>query len=54
MQRMIQYLINHDDVLSKVKEGKASLVGVSSEEQKAIFEVFSEQHANLGSYYYWQ
>ncbi|MFC4387854.1 competence pheromone ComX [Gracilibacillus marinus] len=54
MQQIIQFLINNGDVLSKVKEGKASLVGVSSEEQKAIVEVFFEQHDNLDSYYYWQ
>ena len=40
MQEIIQFLINNADVLSKVKEGTASLVGVSPEELKAILEVF--------------
>ena len=41
MQDVIQYLINNADVLLKVKEGTASLVGVSPEQLKAILEVFS-------------
>lgn len=40
MQEMVQYLINNMDVLEKVKEGTASLIGVNSEELKAILEVF--------------
>lgn len=43
MQEIIQFLINNADVLSKIKEGAASLVGVSSEELKAILEVFFEE-----------
>ena len=41
MQDVIQFLINNADVLQMVKEGTASLVGVSPEELKAILEVFS-------------
>jgi competence protein ComX len=40
MQEVVQYLINNADVLVKVKEGTASLIGVNAEELKAIFEVF--------------
>ena len=40
MQDVIQFLINNADVLQMVKEGTASLVGVSPEELKAIMEVF--------------
>ena len=42
MQDIIQFLINNLDVLLKVKEGTASLIGVSPEELKAIMEVFSD------------
>ncbi|MEN0647742.1 competence pheromone ComX [Caldifermentibacillus hisashii] len=40
MQEVVQYLINNTDVLVKVKEGTASLIGVNTEELKAILEVF--------------
>ncbi|WP_074018138.1 competence pheromone ComX [Massilibacterium senegalense] len=53
MQDTIQFLINNADVLSKVKEGTASLVGVSAEELKAILEVFFEGHVTQKAYY-WQ
>ncbi|MBP3041266.1 competence pheromone ComX [Bacillaceae bacterium Marseille-Q3522] len=32
MQKVIQYLIENSDVLEKVKNGSASLVGVNGEE----------------------
>ena len=49
MQDVIQFLINNADVLLKVKEGTASLVGVSAEELKAILEVFfGDQIASKG------
>lgn len=44
MQEVVQYLINNADVLVKVKEGTASLIGVNAEELKAIFEVFFESN----------
>ncbi|MBS4189769.1 competence pheromone ComX [Bacillus sp. FJAT-49705] len=53
MQDVIQFLINNSDVLSKVKEGTASLVGVSPEELKAILEVFFDEHIAPRAYY-WQ
>jgi competence protein ComX len=53
MQDIIQYLINNAEVLIKVKEGTASLVGVSPEEVKAILEVFFDGHI-APSAYFWQ
>lgn len=53
MQDVIQFLINNSDVLNKVREGTASLVGVSSEELKAILEVFFGEHIAPMAYY-WQ
>jgi competence protein ComX len=52
MQDMIQFLINNLDVLIKVKEGTASLIGVSPEELKAILEVFSD-YQKAPKAYYW-
>lgn len=54
MQDIIQFLINNADVLIKVKEGKASLVGVNAEELKAILEVFFDGHITTSPLYYWQ
>lgn len=53
MQDVIQYLINNADVLNKVKEGSASLIGVSPEELKAILEVFFGGQLTPKAYY-WQ
>ena len=52
MQDMIQFLINNLDVLIKVKEGTASLIGVSPEELKAILEVFSDDQIAPKAYYW--
>ncbi|MCG7336725.1 competence pheromone ComX [Sporosarcina sp. ACRSM] len=40
MQEIIQFLTENVEVVEKVKEGTASLVGVTGEEVKAILEVF--------------
>lgn len=40
MQEVIQFLMNNEEVLNKVKEGTASLIGVNAEEVKAILEIF--------------
>lgn len=53
MLDMIQFLINNGDVLIKVKEGTACLIGVSPEELKAIMEVFSDDQMAQKAYY-WQ
>ncbi|KAA9020505.1 competence pheromone ComX [Niallia endozanthoxylica] len=52
MQDIIQFLINNADVLVKVKEGTASLVGVNDEELKAIFEVFFGERISPMAYYW--
>lgn len=53
MQEIIQFLITNVDVLSKVREGSASLIGVSPEELKAILEVFFDGPITPKAYY-WQ
>ena len=52
MQDVIQFLINNADVLLKVKEGTASLVGVSAEELKAIMEIFFGDQITQKVYYW--
>ncbi|MBE1555111.1 competence pheromone ComX [Sporosarcina limicola] len=53
MQEVIQFLVNNSDVVEKVKEGKASLLGVNAEESKAILEIFFEGQVTP-NYYYWE
>lgn len=53
MQEIIQFLMNNTDVLEKVKEGTASLVGVTGEEVKAILEVFFDGQI-APKVYYWE
>jgi competence protein ComX len=52
MQDVIQFLINNADVLMKVKEGTASLIGVSADELKAIREVFFNEQI-IPKAYFW-
>lgn len=52
MQGIIQFLINNVDVLIKVKEGTASLIGVGPEELKAIMEVFFDGPITPKAYYW--
>jgi competence protein ComX len=52
MQDIVQFLINNVDVLIKVKEGQASLIGVSPEELKAIMEVFFDDQMTQKAYYW--
>ena len=55
MQGTIEFLINNTEVLNKVKEGTASLVGVSAEEVKAILEVFFGGQGQITpSAYFWK
>jgi len=42
MINMIQYLVKNPSLVSLLKEKKASLVGVTELEQKAILESFDE------------
>lgn len=52
MQEIIQFLVQNADVLQKVQEGTASLIGVSTEEVKAILDVFFNEKI-IPSAYYW-
>lgn len=52
MQDVIQFLINNADVLMKIKEGTASLVGVDAEQLKAILEVFFDGQIAPKAYYW--
>ena len=55
MQEVIQFLINNEEVLHKVKEGTASLIGVNAEEVKAILEIFfNEGTISTVQYQYWK
>ncbi|MFB6467469.1 competence pheromone ComX [Cytobacillus sp. Hz8] len=54
MQEVIQFLMNDADALTKIKEGTASLLGVSSEELKAILDVFSNDVIMSPNDYYWK
>ncbi|MBD8007621.1 competence pheromone ComX [Bacillus norwichensis] len=44
MLEMVQYLLNSPDVLVKVKEGTASLIGVNEDQLKAIMDAFSGEN----------
>lgn len=52
MQEVIQFLVQNADILEKVKEGQACLVGVSSEELTAIWDVFFDV-AVVQPAYFW-
>jgi len=52
MQEIIQFLVNNPDVLVKVKEGTASLIGVNAEEVKAILDVFFGGSITPKAYYW--
>jgi len=52
MQEIIRFLVQNADVLQNVQEGTASLIGISSEEVKAILEVFFSEQI-IPSAYYW-
>ena len=40
LQNVVEYLIQNPDVKEKVKEGTASLIGLTKMEQKAVLDVF--------------
>ncbi len=52
MLEVIQFLVGNLDVLEKVKDGTASLIGVNSEELKAIYEVFFDGTITPSAYYW--
>ena len=40
LQNVVDYLMQNPDVKEQVKEGKASLIGLTKMEQKAVLDVF--------------
>ncbi|MCJ7841742.1 competence pheromone ComX [Lederbergia sp. NSJ-179] len=52
MQNMIQFLSHNSEVLNKVKEGTASLLGINPEEKKAILDVFFDGGTTPEDYYW--
>lgn len=52
MLEIIQFLIDHPDVLYKLQEGTVSLIGADEEETKAILEVFFDVQ-DTGQVYFW-
>ncbi|KKB33124.1 competence pheromone ComX [Bacillus thermotolerans] len=50
MEMVIQYLIEHPEVVEVVKEGMASLLGVTQEEEQAIIQSFND--IKIYSYYW--
>lgn len=52
MQATIQYLSQHPDLMDKVKEGKASLLGVSKQESEAIVEVLKSYTLSVNDYWH--
>lgn len=53
MQKLVQYLVNNPDVLVKVEEGNASLIGVDSGDVNAILEAFTAEKL-IPKAYYWK
>ncbi|MDF2947951.1 MAG: competence pheromone ComX [Bacillales bacterium] len=53
MDKVISFLIENPEVLSKLKEGTVSLLGVSAEEIFAIIEVFGKANDSLMKAGYW-
>ncbi|MBU7591438.1 competence pheromone ComX [Metabacillus halosaccharovorans] len=50
MDIIINYLIENPDILEKVKNGTASLLGVTEDEKSAILTSFND--LNLQSYFW--
>jgi Bacillus competence pheromone ComX. len=48
-KEVVEYLMQNPDVIEKVKEGKASLTGLSEMEQQAVLDVFESLGRNTGS-----
>ena len=40
LQNVVEYLMQNPDVKEKVKEGTASLIGLTEIEQKAVLDIF--------------
>jgi competence protein ComX len=54
MQTTIEYLIKNPDILEKIKNGEASLLGISDKQRVAIYETFKKGYTSvLKSLQYW-
>lgn len=52
LQNVVEYLIQNPDVKEKVKEGTASLIGLTEMEKKAVLDVF-ENSGSISPLLYW-
>lgn len=46
LQNVVEYLMKNPDVKEKVKEGTASLIGLTKMEQKAVVDIFGSSDSN--------
>lgn len=53
LQEIIRFLAENPDVLEQVKEGTASLIGVSEDEKQAILKAFVQGVVGTGPEEYW-
>lgn len=53
MKEIFAFLVENPEIVELVKKGTASLVGVSSEDAKAIIELFTGDN-NIKLYGYWK
>ncbi|GGK28666.1 hypothetical protein GCM10010965_21870 [Caldalkalibacillus thermarum] len=51
MHEIIQFLIQHPEILEKLKNGSTCLIGLNEEEIKAIIEVFSQEGTVISKYW---
>jgi competence protein ComX len=54
VKNVVQYLVQHPEVIDQVKAGKASFIGLSEKEQKAVLDVFSSRKNIVSKLTYWQ
>jgi competence protein ComX len=54
VKEVVQYLVQHPEVIDQVKAGKASLIGLSEIEQKVVLDVFSSKKNNVSQMGYWE
>lgn len=53
LQNVVEYLIENPDIKDKVKEGSASLVGLTKMEQQAVIDSFEDEPSVVGPLQYW-
>lgn len=54
LQNVVEYLMQNPDAKEKVKEGTASLIGLTKMEQKAVLDVFeSSGSTSIDPLQYW-